>query len=320
MNAISLVISNTPIQQDQFGRFCLNDLHKASGNNSEHRPSKWLRNQQTIELISELSPKMGLDEQAPELAFAPVESIRGGKSPGTYAVKELVYAYAMWISAKFHIAVIRAYDALVTGQIQYGLKQLPEPKTKKALPGGLSLEQQDVIKALVKERIEHLPKNKQGGAAIKCWSAIKTKFGKGYKEVEPENFTAVVSLIGRVAIEGELLNRDQDRLLIDSDYRAKARKHFNQHLDECHEAVRAAGATPPKLPLLDDKVVDGLVASSLLLHRWLASFDPDTMKMRLTSIPADALVLNEPEFIRYLTRERGYVVVKKSEVADKLMA
>lgn len=92
-------------------------------------------------------------------------------------------------------------------QPRNGLVQLPEPPTKTALPGKLTPEQQDVIKALVKERAEALPKEMQAGATIRCWSAIKKKFGCTYKEVPAENFVNVISLLSRLPLEGELLEK-----------------------------------------------------------------------------------------------------------------
>lgn len=87
--------------------YCLNDLHKAAGGESKHQPSDWLKLQSTSELIEELS-------SGDYRIINPIKIIRGkGKAQGTYACKELVYAYAMWISPKFNLAVIRAYDALV---------------------------------------------------------------------------------------------------------------------------------------------------------------------------------------------------------------
>jgi hypothetical protein len=103
-----IVISGIKIEQDGEGRFRLNDLHKASGSLPKHRPSLWAENQKTQELIAELEGEAGIPA---------LDTQHGGATPGTYVAKELVYAYAMWVSAKFHLNVIRTFDSVVTGQI-----------------------------------------------------------------------------------------------------------------------------------------------------------------------------------------------------------
>lgn len=110
------IVSDTFISQDAENRYCLNDLHKASGGEAKNKPSEWLRNKQTTELIEEIS-KAGIPALEDGIQTLPVNVINGGNQPGTYVVKELVYAYAMWISPAFSLKVIRAYDALVSGQL-----------------------------------------------------------------------------------------------------------------------------------------------------------------------------------------------------------
>jgi hypothetical protein len=109
----TLTVANVAIQQDTDGRYCLNDLHKASGGEKRHQPSDWLRIKQAQELIEEIT--------APGITGAKQNQVvrvyQGGNGPqGTYVCKELVYAYAMWISPRFSLMVIRAFDALVMGQ------------------------------------------------------------------------------------------------------------------------------------------------------------------------------------------------------------
>lgn len=119
-----LVIGEFSIRQDEDGRYSLVDLHKASGNLAKHKPSNFLRVEQTQELINEI-------EQFSDVRSA-VKVINGGNNRGTYAVKEMVYSYAMWISAKFHLMVIRAYDAMVM-QTKVNSRQVITPEQKDTL-------------------------------------------------------------------------------------------------------------------------------------------------------------------------------------------
>lgn len=106
---MNIVMFETSIRQDKEGRYCLNDLHKAAGGEERHSPNRWTRTEGYNALLDELTPV---------LAFDPAKSIRGGSNPGTYVCKELVYAYAMWISPKFQLHVIHTFDHFITSELQ----------------------------------------------------------------------------------------------------------------------------------------------------------------------------------------------------------
>ncbi|WP_347473442.1 KilA-N domain-containing protein (plasmid) [Acinetobacter thermotolerans] len=105
-NQKAIEIDGAVIRQDQHGRYCLNDLHKASGGEQKNQPRYFLENKQTQELVQALT-----DSGIP---LSPIEVVRGGLEQGTYVVKQIVYAYAMWISAAFNLKVINTFDAVVT--------------------------------------------------------------------------------------------------------------------------------------------------------------------------------------------------------------
>lgn len=108
---MNLIINTHSISQDKNGFFSLNDLHKASGNENRHTPALFLRNQQTQDLICAI-------ESENQIAY---HTVKGGDSKttkqGTFVCREIVIAYACWISAHFHLSVLRAFDNLNTGAI-----------------------------------------------------------------------------------------------------------------------------------------------------------------------------------------------------------
>lgn len=118
----NLTILNNSIRQLD-NLYSLTDLHRASGGEQKHKPVLFLSNQQTKELISEIEieSKVGIPTSV-------VKTVRGGKNPSTYACEELVLSYAMWISPKFHLIVLRAFLAMHRKQPQQ--LALPEPEKK----------------------------------------------------------------------------------------------------------------------------------------------------------------------------------------------
>lgn len=96
-SSFALTLGNISVRQLD-GLFSLNDLHKASGSNPSQRPGNFLGIDQTKALIAEI-----------ETAEIPAVTTREGRNGGTYACRELVIAYAAWISATFHLKVIRVF-------------------------------------------------------------------------------------------------------------------------------------------------------------------------------------------------------------------
>jgi len=131
-NAVSttvLCIADVVIRQDEEGRYCLNDLHKAAGSELRHRPVEFLRSKQAKELIelleSEGDETVGNDDLTVGIptvkSVIPTVKTVDGRSGGTYAVLEVVVAYANWISAAFHLKVIRTFIAVQSGKEQHNL-------------------------------------------------------------------------------------------------------------------------------------------------------------------------------------------------------
>ena len=86
----------------------LNLVHQANGELRKHQPSNFLRLDTTQELIAEIES----DGQTQAV------KVYRGSQGGTYGCEELVLSYAMWISPKFHLIVLRAFLAMHKAESQ----------------------------------------------------------------------------------------------------------------------------------------------------------------------------------------------------------
>lgn len=110
-------------------------------------------------------------------------------------------------AAKWKEAYINAFN-----EMEKALHNHPDyrpEETRDVHKGGLTKEQ---IRAVIDHHralCEMAPKETRGQVATKLWSSVKKKFGVSYKYVPSSDFTAVLSLLSRVAVEGEYLPKPE---------------------------------------------------------------------------------------------------------------
>ena len=172
MNLIQ--ISNVSIRQHN-GLYSLNDLHRASGGEDKNAPRRWLQNQQTIDLIKEC-----------ELDGFP--SILSKQGLGTFACKELVCAYATWISPKFFLQVIRTFLAVH----EQGSLKLSQTTTDQRTP------LRQAVSALVGLR---------GISYSDAYKMVHQRFAvNSIDEIPADLLPAAVEYVHRLTLTGEVLD------------------------------------------------------------------------------------------------------------------
>ncbi|EPS1990509.1 KilA-N domain-containing protein [Enterobacter hormaechei] len=180
----SIVISDIKIHMDAEGRYSLNDLHKAADKEHRHLPNYWMDLQQTKELIEEI-----LNTGNP--VFKPTTS-KKGRYGGTYVCKELVYSYAMWISAAFALKVIRAYDALVTGNANEAVR-IAKTTVSERTP------LRDAVNMLV---------GKKGLRYDDAYNMVHQRFGiDSIDELSLDQIPQAVEYVHRIVLDGEFIGK-----------------------------------------------------------------------------------------------------------------
>lgn len=121
---MTISIAGLTIEQSTNGLYSINDLHKASGGLAKHRPENWYRLQATINLISFLESQVINHKNGKVIETVSGKDIGSqeknpcnpiGGIQGTFVCRELVVAYATWISPQFFAHVIRTFLDVVDG-------------------------------------------------------------------------------------------------------------------------------------------------------------------------------------------------------------
>ena len=158
------------------------------------QPRDYLKTEQTQQYIAALADFLSTKTKILVKENQIVNVKNGGSERGTWLHPKLAIHFARWLDPKFAVWCDEQIEQIISGSLH---PQSP----RKALPSGLTHEQQMEVKALHNILLQSVPFEKQKALAITLWSAVKSKFKVGYKDVPPEQFPEVLSLMARVAVE-----------------------------------------------------------------------------------------------------------------------
>lgn len=109
-----IAIEGVKVRQDDEGRYCLNDLHKAAmaagKATAAQRPNQFLRTDTVQGFIDAL--------ETAQISAVSAVVTKEGRGGGSYAVELVAIRYAAWIDPAFEIQVYETFQALRRGEVE----------------------------------------------------------------------------------------------------------------------------------------------------------------------------------------------------------
>lgn len=254
-NSTALTIAGTSVRQVN-GLYSLNDLHKAAGKEEKNKPSGWMRNQQTQDLVAEIS-KAGI----------PAFETKRGNGAGIYACKELVIAYAAWISAAFHLKVIRVFLSVAEPRSEPVQASLDCDHISPAQAQDLK----QIVQAIVDAGIQKY---------AETWARLQRKFKvNSYLFLHPDQYEAARAYLIAKLPNGYAPEVDEDFKQgtlrpFDGVAMRAARQVAMGFMTSTYQAAKAGLDTPP-MANLPSEVLTGVLANALVQQRFLAFFNAE---------------------------------------------
>ena len=240
------------------GLYSLNDMHKASGSDKKHQPAFFMRNKETKDLVDELKDEYS--SSANMQNKEPVRAVRGiqkdNKPQGTYVCKELVYRYAMWISPKFALLVIRTFDKLVTGELKVVSNQLTAEQT---------LPLRNAVSKLV---------GRSGIMYPDGYKLIHQQFGvKHIKDLTLEQLAQAIEYV-----HDRILSLNVEKTPISSfthnQYIMNVKQGVMDYVYSLQKAIVDSGSPLPKYPAFDvEEICQAFIVSMIRHNRMMLSFN-----------------------------------------------